>query len=534
MAILVNSVLLNAFVATGLAVLVWTAAAVPVVRRRPALRHALWLIVLLKLVTPPVLEVAILPASFVVEAKRSPHPGALSLGEVPRDGPVKSSVAPTRVVPREMPQSVRPALRIDGMVVLAVVSALGTLMVLLLVIKQLWRLGGTLARAALNDNERLGLIAQQSAEHMGLCDPPAICAVSANVSPLLWARRSGPLVVIPRRLLDQMSDEQLGCIVSHEIAHYLRRDHWTNLLSLLIAAICWWNPVVWWARRELRSVQEVCCDALVISRSVATRRVYGETLFQVLEFLQAEGSLSPALASSFGSKSSTRRRFEMIANPQVNHRLSWWSYPLLLGALAGLLFVPVHGQSDEPKESKAPQRTRPLVASGGDDKNGDVERNLYRFDDATESKRNSHTTNYRLPDYLPAAHGNAVSAGGDHYYVLTPYGSDRIWYVQFTQDRDDGSGKILWDAMLKLPAEDELKQGDTFALSTSKGIIAVAVVEDDYVNDRDIGVKQIDVKTGAIKDERTLLRHMARYQSFLPLMRGNNDAKGSKNKAEER
>jgi hypothetical protein len=50
--------LANAVMAAVLAVL---AAAVGRVWRKPALRHALWLLVLLKLVTPPLLPVPILP-----------------------------------------------------------------------------------------------------------------------------------------------------------------------------------------------------------------------------------------------------------------------------------------------------------------------------------------------------------------------------------------------------------------------------------------------------------------------------------------
>jgi beta-lactamase regulating signal transducer with metallopeptidase domain len=456
----------------------------------------------------------------------------------------ESLVVPRSGIPTESPQTVAAARSIDWRAVLALVSGLGTLTFLWLSIKQVWRLRGALAQYTSKDDQRLRRIAQQSAQRMGLAAQPEVSTVSANVSPLLWVRRSGPLVVIPRRLVDQMSDEQLRCVVSHEIAHYVRRDHWTNQLSWLVAALCWWNPVVWWARRELRTAQEACCDALVIGRSVATRREYAETLFQALEFVQAEGSLSPALASGFGGKSSTRRRFEMIANPRVNHRLSWWSYPLLVAALAGLLCVPVRGQPDEPKESEARKGTRPFNAAA-DDKHGELDRILkslwldsgedyegYLLREMTGSKRDARKTRYRLPDYLPAAHGNAVSAGGNRYYGLTPNGSDRIWHVHYYQDTADGFGKTLWDATLKLPPEGELKQGDAFVLNTSSGIVTVAVVEDDYDNDRDIGVKQIDVKTGAINDERTLLRHMARYQTFLESMQGEDDkAKENKDKS---
>jgi beta-lactamase regulating signal transducer with metallopeptidase domain len=106
----------------------------------------------------------------------------------------------------------------------------------------------------------------------------------------------------------------------------------------MVAAACWWNPIAWWARRELRTAQEACCDALVISRTIATPRNYAETLWRALEFNQAERPGLPALAIGFGGKSSTERRFEMIANPKVSHRLSWLNYTLLVAALAVLTF----------------------------------------------------------------------------------------------------------------------------------------------------------------------------------------------------
>ncbi|MBW3600104.1 MAG: hypothetical protein KY475_22880, partial [Planctomycetes bacterium] len=202
MTILLNSVLLNALVATGLALLVWTVAIIPAVRRRPGLRHVLWVIVLLKLVTPPVLEVSMLPASFVAEPKRRAHLRAIPRDKILRDNPAEPSVVTGGAIPLEMSQTVLPARRIDWMIVLVVVSGVGTLTILLLSIQQVWRLRRVLGRGASND-ERMGPIARQSAQQMGLSAPPTVCVVSANVSPLLWVRRSGLLVVIPRRLADQ-------------------------------------------------------------------------------------------------------------------------------------------------------------------------------------------------------------------------------------------------------------------------------------------------------------------------------------------
>src|SRR5260370_26607813 len=61
----------NAVLATGLALVAWAAGRLA---RRPALAHALWLLVLLKLITPPLLTVPISWPSIMPTA--SVEPGA--------------------------------------------------------------------------------------------------------------------------------------------------------------------------------------------------------------------------------------------------------------------------------------------------------------------------------------------------------------------------------------------------------------------------------------------------------------------------
>src|SRR5215831_8806092 len=91
---LVHIGLLNAVLATGLAIL---AAAARVLRRRPAFVHALWLLVLLKLLTPPFL---VIPISWLPRAEpesRVPEwtKQSSSIGRVVRVEPLPSPRAPT-------------------------------------------------------------------------------------------------------------------------------------------------------------------------------------------------------------------------------------------------------------------------------------------------------------------------------------------------------------------------------------------------------------------------------------------------------
>ena len=467
-----NSILLNAAVAAVLATLVWMVAKIPCIRRRPGLRHCLWVIVLLKLVTPPLFEWSIPPNWFPSEPVQVTHPRAIPFSEL-SSVPISES---SPFVESKFRTAIEPSVRWAFVAVL--IAAMGTLGVLAIAMVQVWQLRRALRHGASND-ERLNRIAVGAAKVMAVASPPSVCVVAANVSPLLWVRWTGPLIVLPRRLRDELTDEQLSCVVSHEIAHFLRRDHWTNLVSLLVAAVCWWNPVVWWVRRELRIAQEACCDALVISRAVASRRKYAETLFQALEFLQAELSLLPALASGFGNKSSTERRFEMIANPLVNHRLSWWSYPIVLCALAVLPCLPSFTQAQDQAE---PSQVEDEMAAE------------MSADDARRTTDIELTAKLHA-EYLYWAHAQSPTHTDRRVYKAQ---RSKLGIVVLAFERK--SEKLAWSSEIELPADKKPIADQRFLLHTGGGIVTIAV----FQKDGRLTIQELDAETGNVSGETQL------------------------------
>jgi beta-lactamase regulating signal transducer with metallopeptidase domain len=455
----------------------------------------------LKLVTPPLFELSILPnwpASYPTPVT---HPRAIPLDE-------RSSISLSDVKPFVAWQSFstsRPAS--DWLLVLVVIAVMGTLAVAIRTMAQTWWLRRALRHGGPND-DRLNRIATGAGEAMSLAYPIPVCVVAANVSPLLWIRRSGPLIVVPRRLCDELSDEQLGCVVAHEIAHFLRRDHWTNLLSLLVAAVCWWNPVVWWARRELRIAQEACCDALVISRSVVSRRKYAETLFQALEFLQAERSLLPALASGFGNKSSTERRFEMIANPNVSHRLSWWSFPVLFAALAALPCLPSFTQAqDQGGRSQAIDVDYGLVPVEIKDLDGDpLDANSFHVE-VQDLDGDPRDLDRRVKIFYPSSPWDAIEFTDPHsrpVVIRFPGQTDRRVYkyhrsklgvvvLAFQLE----SGKLAWSSEIELPPDGKAVANRQFLLHTGGGVVTIAVVKDE----NSLTIQELDAQTGKLTAE---------------------------------
>ena len=79
------------------------------------------------------------------------------------------------------------------------------------------------------------------------------------------------MILIPRSLLDRLSEPEVDQICLHELAHLRRADDWTNGLQRVISALLGWNPAAQFAGQQLDLEREVACDDWVLSLSGAVR-----------------------------------------------------------------------------------------------------------------------------------------------------------------------------------------------------------------------------------------------------------------------
>lgn len=77
-----------------------------------------------------------------------------------------------------------------------------------------------------------------------------------------------PQVYIPTGL----SIQDRGFILSHELSHRRRGDHWWKLLGMLCLSIHWYNPLVWLSYALLCRDIEVACDEQVIQNMALEQR----------------------------------------------------------------------------------------------------------------------------------------------------------------------------------------------------------------------------------------------------------------------
>ncbi|USG66543.1 M56 family metallopeptidase [Brevibacillus ruminantium] len=72
-----------------------------------------------------------------------------------------------------------------------------------------------------------------------------------------------PWIFMPEAVAKELPPSQLLHILSHELAHFKRKDMWWNTLSSFVLMIHWMNPIVWISMKRMKTSREIACDACV-------------------------------------------------------------------------------------------------------------------------------------------------------------------------------------------------------------------------------------------------------------------------------
>jgi WD40 repeat protein/beta-lactamase regulating signal transducer with metallopeptidase domain len=389
MSSLVSIGLANALCAAVLALFVWL---VGRWCRRPAVLHTLWMLVLLKLVTPPLWPVSLawLPGPTPVAEQPAPSPvppmipptveplpsqpvvseTTLKWADEKRQDLVASSRAPAitttaRIEERppvevaavqEKASAAGPAEAdaLDRLVgclpMLGVLWLAGTIVWL---VYGIWHIGRfqRLLRFARPAPAEVQGQAQKLARQIGLARCPGVYLLPGALPPLVWAALQRARIFFPAGLLDQLDETERASLLLHELAHVRRRDHWVRWLELLVSGLYWWLPLVPWVRQQLLHCEEECCDAWVVGEVPGP--VYAGAILRTVDFLAEARLPLPVTASGLAGFPSLKRRLIRIMDGSTPRRLTVLSWLPILAAALLLPFGPSLARSAKDDKTAA-------------------------------------------------------------------------------------------------------------------------------------------------------------------------------------
>ena len=140
-----------------------------------------------------------------------------------------------------------------------------------------------------------------------------------------------PVLLLPEGIRERLGETQLDAIVAHELCHVRRRDNLTAIVHMLVEAVFWFYPPVWWIGARLLEERERACDEAVLE-SRREPLAYAEGILNVCKsYVEA-----PMSCVSGVTGSDLKKRIVRIMAHQVANRLDL-SRKLLLSLVA--LFV---------------------------------------------------------------------------------------------------------------------------------------------------------------------------------------------------
>jgi uncharacterized protein (TIGR03435 family) len=126
-----------------------------------------------------------------------------------------------------------------------------------------------------------------------------------------------PVLLLPAGIDRHLSPVQLRAVLEHEWCHIRRRDNLTSALHMLVEAVCWFHPLVWWVGARLVDERERACDEQVL-RACGEPEAYAESILNVCK-LYVE---SPLACVSGVSGSDLKKRVTAIMAGRVGAQLT--------------------------------------------------------------------------------------------------------------------------------------------------------------------------------------------------------------------
>ena len=169
----------------------------------------------------------------------------------------------------------------------------------------------------------------------GLRVPLQIVISPATLEPGIFGI-ARPVLVWPKGISEHLDDAHLEAVLAHEVWHVRRRDNLAAAMHMVVEALFWFHPLVWWLGIRLMEERERACDEEVLELG-SERQVYAESILKVCEF--CVGSPLACIAGVTGAD--LKKRMVYIMTERIARKLDFGRKVLLSAAVFAALVVPI-------------------------------------------------------------------------------------------------------------------------------------------------------------------------------------------------
>jgi len=167
----------------------------------------------------------------------------------------------------------------------------------------------------------------------GLRRPVIFCLTQNSLEPGVFGIGHSRLLW-PAELSVHLEDAHLEAILAHEVQHVRRRDNLAAAIHMVVEAVFWFHPIVWWLGGRLIEERERACDEGVLQLGKSPQ-IYAESILKTCEF-----SVSSPLACISGvTGGDLKNRIVRIMSGSSGDKLTFARKVLLaavgLAAVAG-------------------------------------------------------------------------------------------------------------------------------------------------------------------------------------------------------
>lgn len=141
-----------------------------------------------------------------------------------------------------------------------------------------------------------------------------------------------PIILLPFAAFNNLSNEQIEIVLLHELAHIKRADYFIQIILSVIEATLFFNPFIYFFKKEIERERENCCDDVVLQFKY-NQLLYADTLLQ-LSYLQHLPSFALKIN---GNKKYLLQRIERITNTVSKNKIQFPVLKILIAILILLL-----------------------------------------------------------------------------------------------------------------------------------------------------------------------------------------------------